>query len=144
MAESKFGKVLGQICDLIDSRAASKLSDRQLLEMFIARRDAGAFEALLRRYGRLVLSICRRRLSRTEDIEDAFQATFVVLVRKATAIRQSELLGSWLYGVPNASPDGRAIPKPTSSFQRSTAIPWPPPPGAMDEFRLRSILHVKR
>jgi len=47
----------------------------------------------------LVLSICRRRLSRTEDIEDAFQATFVVLVRKATAIRQSELLGSWLYGV---------------------------------------------
>ena len=99
MAESKFGKVLGQICDLIDSRAASKLSDRQLLEMFIARRDAGAFEAVLRRYGRLVLSICRRRLSHTEDIEDAFQATFVVLVRKATAIRQSELLGSWLYGV---------------------------------------------
>jgi len=99
MVESKFGKVLGQICNLIDSRAASKLSDRQLLEMFIARRDAGAFEALLRRYGRLVLSICRRRLARTEDIEDAFQATFVVLVRKATAIRQSELLGSWLYGV---------------------------------------------
>ena len=111
MAESKFGEVLGQICNLIDSRAASKLSDRQLLEMFIARRDAGAFEALLRRYGRLVLSICRRRLSRAEDIEDAFQATFVVLVRKATAIRQSELLGSWLYGVPNASPDGRAITK---------------------------------
>ncbi len=74
-------------------------TDRDLLEQFVAGSDADAFEALVRRHGPLVLSVCRRVLTRTQDIEDAFQATFLVLVRRASSLSRPELLGNWLYGV---------------------------------------------
>jgi hypothetical protein len=61
-----------------------ELTDGQLLECFLARREEAAFEALLRRHGPMVLGICRRVLHHAHDIEDAFQATFLVLVRKAS------------------------------------------------------------
>ncbi len=73
--------------------------DAQLLESFLSRRDEAAFEALLRRHGPMVLGVCRRALRNRHDAEDAFQATFLVLARKAGSIRSRELLGSWLYGV---------------------------------------------
>ncbi|HJT76585.1 MAG TPA: RNA polymerase sigma factor, partial [Gemmataceae bacterium] len=73
--------------------------DAQLLESFLARRDEAAFEALLRRHGPMVLGVCHRVLRNRDDAEDAFQATFLVLARKAGAIRSRQLLGSWLYGV---------------------------------------------
>jgi RNA polymerase sigma factor (sigma-70 family) len=75
------------------------LSDGQLLEAFAARRDEAAFEALVRRHGPMVLGVCPRILSNPDDAEDAFQATFLVLVRKATSLKSTELLGHWLYGV---------------------------------------------
>jgi RNA polymerase sigma factor (sigma-70 family) len=74
-------------------------SDLQLLESFLARRDEAAFEALLRRHGPLVLGVCRRVLRNVHDAEDAFQATFLVLARKAGSIRSREVVASWLYGV---------------------------------------------
>jgi RNA polymerase sigma factor (sigma-70 family) len=74
-------------------------SDCQLLEAFLTRRDEAAFEALLRRHGPMVLGVCRRVLGNRHDAEDAFQATFLVLVRKGTAIRPRELVGNWLWGV---------------------------------------------
>jgi RNA polymerase sigma factor (sigma-70 family) len=74
-------------------------SDGQLLERFVASRDEAAFRALLGRYGPLVLGVCRRVLAQTQDVEDAFQATFLVLVRRACDIQRGELLGNWLYGV---------------------------------------------
>jgi RNA polymerase sigma factor (sigma-70 family) len=74
------------------------MTDGQLLECFIIQRDEAAFEALVRRHGPMVLAVCRRVLGNIHDAEDAFQATFLVLVRKATAIGQRELLGNWLYG----------------------------------------------
>jgi RNA polymerase sigma factor (sigma-70 family) len=101
MGERQLGGVLAEVRRLIDTRTASDLSDGQLLEVYSASRDPAAFEALLRRYGALVLSVCRRRLSDPHDVEDAFQATFVVLVRKAGAIRGREQVSSWLYGVAN-------------------------------------------
>jgi RNA polymerase sigma factor (sigma-70 family) len=80
-------------------RDAVGRSDAQLLDSFAMRREESAFEALLHRHGPMVLSVCRRILANSHDAEDAFQATFLVLVRKARSIRSKELVASWLYGV---------------------------------------------
>jgi DNA-directed RNA polymerase specialized sigma24 family protein len=74
------------------------ITDAQLLECFVTRRDEVAFEALVRRHGPMVLGLCRRLLRNPQDAEDAFEATFLVLVRKAASIRQCELLGNWRQG----------------------------------------------
>jgi RNA polymerase sigma factor (sigma-70 family) len=74
-------------------------SDALLLESFLACRDGASFEALLRRHGPMVLGVCRRVLHNRHDAEDAFQATFLVLVRKAASVRPRELVGNWLHGV---------------------------------------------
>ena len=75
------------------------LTDAQLLERYAARDDAAAFEALLTRYGPMVLGVCRRRLRDGHAAEDAFQATFLVLVRKASSIRVNRSIGPWIHGV---------------------------------------------
>jgi RNA polymerase sigma factor (sigma-70 family) len=75
------------------------LSDGQLLERFARWRDETAFEALVRRHGPLVLGVCQRVLRNAQDAEDAFQATFLILVHKAGSISRPELLANWLYGV---------------------------------------------
>ena len=69
------------------SRDGAGLSDGQLLDCFVARREAAAFAALVRRHGPMVLGVCRRVLGDWHAAEDAFQATFLVLVRKADSIR---------------------------------------------------------
>jgi RNA polymerase sigma factor (sigma-70 family) len=74
-------------------------SDEQLLESFLVRRDEASFEALLRRHGPMVLGVCQRVLRNVHDAEDAFQATFLVLARKAGSIRSRQVVASWLYGV---------------------------------------------
>jgi RNA polymerase sigma-70 factor (ECF subfamily) len=74
-------------------------SDGELLERFLARRDEEAFEAIVRRHGPMVLGVCRRLLRHDHDAEDAFQAAFLVLVRKADSIVPPERIGNWLYGV---------------------------------------------
>ncbi|HEY8503200.1 MAG TPA: RNA polymerase sigma factor [Gemmataceae bacterium] len=74
-------------------------TDGLLLERYLLRRDEPAFEALLRRLGPMVLGVCRRVLGDAHDAEDAFQATFLVLVRRAGSIRPREMVGRWLYGV---------------------------------------------
>src|SRR4051812_14924501 len=74
-------------------------SDGALVEAFVRRRDEAAFEALLRRHGPMVLGVCRRVLGNVQDAEDAFQATFLVLVRKGASIMPREMVGNWLHGV---------------------------------------------
>ena len=80
-------------------RDAGGATDRDLLQRFAHGRDGDAFAALVQRHGPMVLGVCRRVLRREQDAEDAFQATFLVLARKAGSIGQPERLGNWLYGV---------------------------------------------
>jgi RNA polymerase sigma factor (sigma-70 family) len=75
------------------------LSDGELLARFAAARDEASFAALVRRHGRMVLGVCRRVLGDAHDADDAFQATFLVLVRKAATLADGEAVGNWLYGV---------------------------------------------
>ena len=74
-------------------------TDGQLLGRYVSRRDGGAFEALVRRHGPMVLAVCRRVLRHAQDAEDAFQATFLVLARKAASVAKRESVGAWLHGV---------------------------------------------
>src|SRR5689334_12616661 len=74
-------------------------TDGQLLGSFVERRDEVAFATLVRRHGPMVWGVCRRLLPNRADAEDAFQATFLVLVRKAGSVQPRELVGNWLYGV---------------------------------------------
>ncbi len=74
-------------------------SDQQLLERYVRRRDEDAFAGLVRRHGNTVWGVCRRVLQQPQDAEDAFQATFLILARKAASIRKGEAVGSWLHGV---------------------------------------------
>ena len=75
------------------------LTDGQLLERYAVQRDEAAFEVLMHRHSAVVWRVCRSVLHETHAAEDAFQATFLILVRKAGSIRRPELLGNWLYGV---------------------------------------------
>ena len=70
-----------------------------MLERFVTSRDETAFEALVARFGPMVLGVCRRSLDNPQDVDDAFQATFLILVKKARSIRDGDRLGPWLYGV---------------------------------------------
>src|SRR6478672_13525735 len=74
------------------------LSDGQLLARFVAARDEASFAALVRRHGPMVLGVCRRVLRDFHDAEDAFQATFLVLARKAASVVKRESVGCGLYG----------------------------------------------
>src|SRR5262249_16028046 len=96
--------------------------DCQLMEDFIGQRDEAAFEALLRRHGRMVLGVCRRLLRDPHDIEVAFQATFLVLLRKASSPRHREVLAGWLYGVAY-----RTALKARGNRARRQAYEWPAP-----------------
>ena len=79
--------------------SVGELSDAQLLERFVACRDEAVFELYVERHGPMVLQICRGILGNAHDAEDAFQATFLVLVHQAGSIRNRESMASWLFGV---------------------------------------------
>jgi RNA polymerase sigma factor (sigma-70 family) len=85
----------GSLC----AEARRNPSDQQLLERFVAQRDENAFACLVERYGRAVWRVCGRLLYREHDVEDAFQAVFLVLSDKAASIRKTGAVGSWLHGV---------------------------------------------
>jgi RNA polymerase sigma factor (sigma-70 family) len=95
MPAGQFGRVV-QFC----RRAlAPDSADAQLLDLFVRTGDGAAFETIVRRHGPMVLGVCRRVLGNCHDAEDAFQATFLVLTRKASTIRPRKMVGNWLYGV---------------------------------------------
>src|SRR5262245_53803593 len=83
---------------IIDERGSGP-TDAELLGRYVAARDEAAFELLVWRHGAMVLRTCRRLLDRTEDAEDAFQATFLGLVRRAGAIGKRDAVAGWLHRV---------------------------------------------
>jgi RNA polymerase sigma factor (sigma-70 family) len=92
-------QVAKAIDGLVQSGTLVGLNEEELLARFVERRDPRAFEAIVDRHGPLVLAVCRQLLADPNDVEDAFQATFLVLIRKAGSVRRPGSLGSWLYGV---------------------------------------------
>jgi RNA polymerase sigma factor (sigma-70 family) len=91
--------VIRRLRGIVTSTGPAGLTDALLVERFVRCRDEAAFEVLLWRHGPMVLATCARLLARSEDVEDAFQATFLTLLRKASAIHKRESVGCWLYKV---------------------------------------------
>ena len=102
MAGSPSDRVLRQVHRLFNFGAVGTMSDAQLLDRFVSRRDEAAeaaFEELVIRHGPMVLRVCRSVLHDAHDAEDAFQAVFLVLANRARSIRRSGSVASWLFGV---------------------------------------------
>jgi RNA polymerase sigma factor (sigma-70 family) len=99
MSTNHMGKVIQSLRRAASRQDVAGLRDSELLGRYLAGGDEAAFEALVRRHGTMVLAVCHRVLKNCHDAEDAFQATFLVLVRKAASIVKRETVGGWLYGV---------------------------------------------
>jgi RNA polymerase sigma factor (sigma-70 family) len=99
MASEQSKTALPDLRRLFGEGTVSALADVQLLKRFVASRDEAAFAALVAVHGPMVMAVCRRILSNSNDVEDAFQATFLVLVRKARSVRAEGSLGGWLHRV---------------------------------------------
>ncbi|HKB39867.1 MAG TPA: RNA polymerase sigma factor, partial [Gemmataceae bacterium] len=99
MSPTQLHPVLKHLRHLVVTGHVADLDDGQLLQLFARTRDEYAFGALVQRHGPLVHSVCRRVLGPGPDLEDVFQATFLVLARKARSIRKAASVGSWLHGV---------------------------------------------
>jgi RNA polymerase sigma factor (sigma-70 family) len=93
------GAILDGLDRIFKGKSASGVSDADLLERFTTRSDETAFAALVSRHGPMVLGVCRRALRDEHDVEDAFQATFLIFVRRSNSIRDGERVGPWLHGV---------------------------------------------
>ncbi len=99
MSAGRDDSVVRYVRAFVETEKAIRLPDHELLERFVTRHDEDAFAILLRRHGPMVMRVCHRILSNHNDAEDAFQATFLVLCRKASSVRRRESVASWLHGV---------------------------------------------
>ncbi|MDY3554341.1 sigma-70 family RNA polymerase sigma factor [Gemmata sp. JC717] len=129
--------LLGHVRGLDSARGASA-TDAELLSGFAAHCDEAAFTTLVQRHGPMVLRVCRRVLRHEQDAEDAFQATFLTLARRAAAVRKGEALASWLHGVAcrTAASARRAAARRRAHEERARPAPVTAPG---DEFAWREV-----
>jgi RNA polymerase sigma factor (sigma-70 family) len=99
MASANLGPALKQIHRLFEDGTVAGLTDGQLIERYLSTRDEGAFAVLVGRHGPMVLAVCRTVLNDSPEVEDAFQATFLVLIRRAGTIWRRDAVGGWLHRV---------------------------------------------
>jgi RNA polymerase sigma factor (sigma-70 family) len=134
--------VLPHLCRLIGPPTRDDPPDRDLLERFLGRRDEAAFAGLVRRHGPMVLRVCRGVLRDFHDAEDAFQATFLVLARRARWVARPEALGGWLYGVAyRVALKARAAAARRDRHERQAArTAEEPPAGGEGRAELRAVL----
>src|SRR5205807_662889 len=99
MKATHLNKVIEHLRSVFAKQDAGGITDAALWQRYVNNRDEAAFELLVRRHGPMVFAVCRRVLHNVHDAEDAFQATFLVLVRRASGLRSPARLGNWLYGV---------------------------------------------
>jgi RNA polymerase sigma factor (sigma-70 family) len=99
MGAGRTGSLIEHLRSTVLRQDTDRLSDGQLLARFVTRRDQAAFEALVQRHAGMVWGVCRRLLHSTQDAEDAFQASLLVLARKAASVQPRDKLPNWLHGV---------------------------------------------
>jgi RNA polymerase sigma factor (sigma-70 family) len=136
---SNHSMLVRQLRQAILRSDCAALTDGQLLERYLLHRDEDAFEALVRRHEPMVLGVCRRILGHEQDAEDAFQAVFLVLLRKAESIEPREMVANWLHGVAcHTARKGRALADRRRCRERQViAMPERPTstPAAWDDLR---------
>ena len=139
MATAALNQVLGHL-----RLSAGPASDADLLRTFLATRDSAAFSALVRRHSSTVLAACRQVLRQESDVEDAFQATFLVLFKSAHAVRKGTALRSWLFGVAHrVAVNARCRRAKLESRERTNSEP-PHPAGEAPDLSWReasAVLH---
>jgi RNA polymerase sigma factor (sigma-70 family) len=124
MGRGQLGPVVQQFQHLFAGRSIAGVSEWQLLHRYLDRRDEVAFEAIVSRHGPMVLGVCRRILSDSRDVEDAFQATFLILARKGGTLGEGDPVGHWLYGVAyRVALRARASAARRRSLERSATLP---------------------
>src|SRR5258708_30456916 len=99
MVKAVSSPILQLIRRAVEDRRVRELPDQELVRRFHVQKDQAAFETILRRHGAMVLDVCRGVLGNEADAEDAFQATFLILARRAESIRKGASLACWLHGV---------------------------------------------
>lgn len=125
---------------------AADRTDGQLLGAFVTDRDADAFGVLVRRHGPMVLGVCRRLLADHATADDAFQAVFLVLARRAAAVRPRDRVGNWLYGVAyrTALKARAALARRRSREKQVPVMPEPPVPAPRDDWAdVRPVLDAE-
>ena len=142
MTSHRYGLALRGVGRILAGGATASQGSGRLLERFVADRDESAFEALVHQHGPMVLGTCRRMLVDPHDVDDAFQATFLVLARRAGSIRDAERLGPWLHGVARrVATRSRALSARRNSRERPGAEePSAEPPDSFEDLELRSAL----
>jgi serpin B len=144
MPRSALALVLQRLRRRAAPPGAGGTSDGLLLERFAASRDESAFEALLERHGPMVWNVCQRVLANPSGAEDAFQATFLVLVRKAKSIAKRDSVGSWLHGVAyRIALDARARAARRTRQSPRPTTPAEEPPEATARSEVRQILDAE-
>jgi RNA polymerase sigma-70 factor (ECF subfamily) len=137
MGSGGFGSLLRHLRRAAALGEGTVRTDGELLECYLTRRDETAFESLLRRHGPMVLGVCRRILGNEADAHDAFQATFLVFVRKASTILPRARVGNWLYGVAHRTAlKARA----TNQLRRTRERRVPIPPTAPVDDGVQEVL----
>ena len=99
MAVAPLNRMIRQIRGAVALDDTAELTEAELLERYVRERNDAAFETLVRRHGPMVLGVCQRILRDDHAAEDAFQATFLILVRRAAALRSPAAIANWLHGV---------------------------------------------